>query len=123
MFPNSTQKRRLIESVGYCYHFYAGPKWSYQAADTVVSYEEKGEWGVCRDADEREVADGEEGGQHGAKDDGGVDWFLPVVGTFEAHDELEVNNKYHCTLFLRFSFGSQEVMWVQAVLNIRRNWF
>ncbi len=32
-----TKKRWLIESFGYCYHFYAGPKRSYYAADTVQS--------------------------------------------------------------------------------------
>jgi hypothetical protein len=69
----------------------------------VWSYEEKGEWCVCRYADERKVADGDEGGQHGAEDDGGVCRFLPVVGTFEAHDELEETKNdilLYCFTFL-----------------------
>jgi len=69
-----------------------------------LSHEKKGKWGVCCYADEREVADGDEGGQHGAEDDGGVDRFLPVVGTFEAHDELEQTIHKLLSMFIMYIF-------------------
>lgn len=59
---------------------------------SLKSYQEERECGVGSDADEGEVADGDQSGQHGAEDDPGVDGLLPVVGTFETHDELKRND-------------------------------
>jgi len=73
----------------------------------MISYEKKSEWSVCYYADEREVTDGDEGGQHGAEDGGGLCRLLPVADFFEPHYELEMKKKsfFYILDELCFSFG------------------
>ena len=61
-------------------------------------YQEESERSIGCHTDEWEVADGDEGGQHGAKDDPSVDGLLPVVGALETHYELERKKKLSETL-------------------------
>ena len=118
---NNLNNKRRHTNVNFSSHFFLlGWRHLWVTQIKRLSYEEKGEWSVCRYADEREVADGDEGGQHGAEDDGGVNRFLPVVGTFEAHDELEKTKTFSLTEFVCFSFvhDFENVLWYLFTFKI-----
>ena len=56
--------------------------------------------GVGHNADEWVIADGNQGGKDGAKDDPSVYGILPLVGAFKAHYELKSNSNMQCYILL-----------------------